>query len=133
MNLSYCLAAALVDGHFSVDQVSEEAIASADIVELTKRIEIVEDPELDKLGGRYRYAAGLEIYLRDGNCLKEKVLRAKGSEEWPLNEGEIETKFRLLSSKVLGPRQIDALLGVIYRLEHADEVKSLGRLTVPPQ
>ncbi|MFQ5804704.1 MAG: MmgE/PrpD family protein, partial [Candidatus Methylomirabilales bacterium] len=71
MNLSYCLAAALIDGEFSVDQVSQETIRRRDILEAARRIEVMEDPELDGLGDKYRYAVKLELLLRDGTCLRE--------------------------------------------------------------
>ena len=131
MNLSYCLAASLIDGHFSIDQVTQEAIGRRDILEVTKRIEVVEDPELEGLGDRFRYAAKLELFLRDGTCLKEKVLQAKGSKEWPLTESEIVSKFRLLASKVLKPSQMERLLDTVHGLERVEDVKILAMLASP--
>lgn len=131
MNLSYCLAATLIDGDFSVDQVTEEAISRRDILELTGRIEVVEDPELEGLGDKYRYAVKLELYLRDGKWLKEKVLQAKGSEEYPLTESEVMSKFKLLASKAIKESQVDRLMDTVYRLDHAEDVAILARLTSP--
>jgi len=130
MNLSYCLAAALIDGDFFIDQVSEEAIRRPDILELTRRIEVVEDPELEGLDDRHRYAVKLELHLRKGQCLKEKVLQAKGSEENPLSESEIISKFRLLASSVLKESQIDRLLDTIYRLEQVEDAGILAQFTI---
>lgn len=131
MNLSYCLAAALIDGQFSIDQVTEEAMGRRDILDLTQRIDVMEDPELEGLGEKYRYAVKLDLFLRDGTCLKEKVLRAKGSEEWPLTEAEIIGKFRLLASKALKQPQIERLLETVLGLEHAKDARTLGRLATP--
>lgn len=131
MNLSYCLAAALIDGHFSVDQVTETAIRRPDILEMTRRIEVVEDPELEALGDRYRYAIKLEFFLRDGSCLQEKLLQAKGSEEWPLTEAEIVSKFKLLASKTLKPSQVERLLETVQGLERAEDARILSRLATP--
>lgn len=129
MNLSYCLAAALIDGRFSVDQVDDAAIRRQDILDLTRRIEIVEDPELDGLGDRYRYAVKLEVYLSDGTCVQEKVLQARGSKEWPLTESEIVDKFKLLASKVLNQTKVDRLLETVLKLEKLEDASILSALT----
>ncbi|MCZ6622313.1 MAG: hypothetical protein O7C72_10535, partial [Deltaproteobacteria bacterium] len=109
MNLSYCLAAALIDGEFSVGQVAEDSIGRKDILETAQRIEVVEDPELDSLGDRFRYAVQLEVVLTDGTSLRERVLHAKGSEENPVGETELEEKFRLLASKAIKESQVEKL------------------------
>ncbi|MFQ5849710.1 MAG: MmgE/PrpD family protein [Candidatus Binatia bacterium] len=130
MNLSYCLAAALIDGEFSVGQVAEEAIGRRDILEAARRIEVVEDPELDGLGDKFRYAVKLEVFLRDGTCIREKVLQAKGSEANPVGEAELEQKFRLLASKVLRETQVERLHDTICRLEKVADVRNLAMLLV---
>lgn len=131
MNLSYCLAAALIDGQFSVDQVTEAAIARSDILQLTQRIQVVEDPKLNGLGDRYRYAVALELYLHDGISLKEEVLQARGSEACPLSESEIISKYKLLASKVLSPPKVQRLLEAVLRLERQEDASFLGALTSP--
>lgn len=119
----------MIDGHFSVDQVTETAIRRPDILEMTRRIEVVEDPELEALGDRY--AIKLEFFLRDGSCLQEKLLQAKGSEEWPLTEAEIVSKFKLLASKTLKPSQVERLLETVQGLERAEDARILSRLATP--
>ena len=131
MNLSYCLAAALIDGEFSVSQVAEDSIGRKDILETAQRIEVVEDPELDSLGDKFRYAVQLEIVLTDGTFLREKVLHAKGSEENPVGETELEEKFRLLASKAIEESQVENLYQTVRRLESVEDMKNLSKLLVP--
>lgn len=131
MNLSYCLAASLADGCFSVDQVGEEAIGRPDILAVARRIEVTEDAELEGLGDKYRYAVKLEVYFRAGSCLKEKVLQARGSEEYPLTEAEITAKFRLLASKVLKESQMERLMDTVRSLELVKGAFMLAELTRP--
>ncbi|MEE9568962.1 MAG: MmgE/PrpD family protein, partial [Candidatus Binatia bacterium] len=130
MNLSYCLAAALIDGEFSVGQVAEESIGRKDILETAQRIEVVEDPELDSLGDRFRYAVQLEVILTDGTSLRERVLHARGSEENPVGETELEEKFRLLASKAIKESQVERLYDTVHRLETVEDVKILSTLLV---
>lgn len=130
MNLSYCLAAALIDGEFSVGQVAEDSIGRKDILETAQRIEVVEDPELDSLGDKFRYAVQLEVVLTDGTSLREKVLHSKGSEENPVSETELEEKFRLLASKAIKESQIERLYNTVHRLETVADVRILSTLLV---
>ena len=130
MNLSYCLAAALIDGEFSVGQVAEDSIGRKDILETAQRIEVVEDPELDSLGDRFRYAVQLEVVLTDGTSLKERVLHAKGSEENPVGDTELEEKFRLLASKAIKESQVERLYDTVHRLETVADVRILSTLLV---
>jgi 2-methylcitrate dehydratase PrpD len=120
-----------VDGCFSVDQVGEEAIGRPDILDVAGRIEVTEDAELEGLGDKYRYAVKLEVYFRDGSCLKEKVLQARGSEEYPLTEAEITAKFRLLASKVLKESQMERLMDTVRSLELVKDASILAELTRP--
>lgn len=131
MNLSYCLAAALIDGEFSVGQVAEDSIRRKDILEAASRIEVVEDQELDSLGDKFRYAVKLEFMLRDGTSLKEKVSHAKGSEANPVGETELVQKFRLLASKVLEESQVEKLYHTVSSMEKLEDVKNLSKLLVP--
>jgi 2-methylcitrate dehydratase PrpD len=133
MNLSYCLAAALIDGDFSVAQVTEEAVHRDDILETARRIEVVGDLELDGLGDRYRYAVKVEVFLRDGTSISEKVLQAKGSEANPASEAELEDKFGLLASSVLMESQVDRLYDFVRRLEQVEDVSALRALIVPQE
>ncbi len=116
---------------FSVRQVAEDSIGRKDILETAQRIEVVEDPELDSLGDRFRYAVQLEVVLTDGTSLRERVLHAKGSEENPVGETELEEKFRLLASKAIKESQVEKLYQTVRRLESVEDVRNLSKLLVP--
>ena len=120
----------MIDREFSVGQVAEDSIGRKDILETAQRIEVVEDPELDSLGDRFRYAVQLEVVLTDGTSIREKVLHAKGSEENPVGETELEEKFRLLASKAIKESQIERLYDTVHRLEKVEDMKILSTLLV---
>ncbi|MFQ5682690.1 MAG: MmgE/PrpD family protein [Candidatus Binatia bacterium] len=131
MNLSYCLAAALVDGEFSVSQVAEDAIRRRDIIEASERIEVIEDAELEGLDDKHRYGVKVEVRLRDGTTFKEKVLQAKGSEADPIGDVEIQNKFRLLASTVLAGTQVERLQETVGSLDKLEDARALSTLLVP--
>ena len=59
----------------------------------------------------------MEVYFPDGTCLKEIVLQARGSEEYPLTKAEITAKFQLLASKVLEESRKERLMDIVFSLE----------------
>ncbi|MFQ5539630.1 MAG: hypothetical protein ACE5FB_04465, partial [Candidatus Binatia bacterium] len=82
-------------------------------------------------GDKFRYAVKLEVILRDGTCLKEKIFHAKGSETNPVGETELEQKFRLLASKALQGPQVEKLYQTVRRLERVEDVRNLSMFLVP--
>src|SRR2546422_1009507 len=125
MNLPYCVAVLLHDRDFFVDQVTEKSIHRTDILNTTKKIEVVEEPELEALGDEGRHGVILEIRTRDGNSYAAKVLHAKGSDKHPMTPAEVSEKFRLLASRVLSLARIEELEETI---QHLDRVEDAGKL-----
>lgn len=130
MNLSYCVAALLHDRDFFVDQVTEESIHRADVLNTTKKIEVVEDPRLEALGDEGRHGVILEVHARDGKSYSAQVLHAKGSDKHPMTRGEIMEKFRLLASRVLSPPRIEELEDTIQNLDRLEDASKLAELLV---
>src|SRR5574341_1244053 len=50
MNLPFCVAVLLHDRDFFVDQVTAESIRRPDVLKTTRKIEVVEDPDFERLG-----------------------------------------------------------------------------------
>ena len=131
MSLLYCVAVLLHDRDFFVDQVTEKSIRRADVVATTKKIEVVEEPELEALGDEGRHGVILEVRTRDGKSYRAKVLHAKGSDKHPMARAEVIEKFRLLTSRVLTPSRIDELQETIERLDTLEDARKLAELLIP--
>ncbi len=131
MNLPYCVAVLLHDRDFFVDQVTEKSIHRTDILNTTKKIEVVEEPELEALGDEGRHGAILEIRTRDGNSYAAKVLHAKGSDKHPMTPAEVSEKFRLLASRVLSLARIEELEETIQHLDRVEDAGKLAELLIP--
>jgi len=131
MNLLYCVAVLLHDRDFFVDQVTEKSINRADVLNTTKKIEVVEDTELEALGDEGRHGVILEVETRDGKSYSAKVLHAKGSDKHPMTRVEVSEKFRLLASRVLSPSRIDELQDTIESLDRLEDAGKLARLLIP--
>ncbi|HXV48495.1 MAG TPA: MmgE/PrpD family protein [Candidatus Binatia bacterium] len=128
MNLPFCVAVLLHDRNFFVDQITEKSIRSEAVVKTTKKIEVVEDPELEALGDEGRHGVDLEVELQDGRSYREKVLHAKGSDKHPMTREEALQKFRLLAARVLSRFRVEELEDTLLNLEKLDDAKKLAKL-----
>jgi 2-methylcitrate dehydratase PrpD len=128
MNLPYCVAALLHDRDFFVDQVTEKSIRSDAILQTTKAIEVLEDPELEALGDEGRHGVSVEVQLQDGKHYSERVLHAKGSDKHPMSREEVLHKFRLLASRVLSRSRVEKLEDTLLNLEKLNDAKKIAKL-----
>ncbi|HEX6801858.1 MAG TPA: MmgE/PrpD family protein [Candidatus Binatia bacterium] len=128
MNLPFCVAVLLHDRDFFVDQITEKSIHSEAVVNTTKKIEVLEDPELEALGDEGRHGVTLEVQLHDGRSFSEKVLHAKGSDKHPMSRDEAIKKFRLLASRVLSRFRVERLENTLLNLEKLQDARKIARL-----
>jgi aconitate decarboxylase len=128
MNLLFCVAILLHDRDFFVDQVTEKSIRRSDVLQTTKKIDVLEDSQFDALGDEGRHGVELEVQLRDAKSYGEKVLHAKGSDKHPMTREEVLDKFRLLASRVLSRSRVEKLEDTLLNLEKLDDARKIGKL-----
>jgi aconitate decarboxylase len=128
MNLLFCVAVLLHDRDFFVDQVTAKSIRRPDVLQTTKKIEVIEDSQFEALGDEGRHGVDLEVQLRDGKSYSEKVLHAKGSDKHPMAREEVLEKFRLLASRVLSRSRVEKLADTLLNLEKLDDASKIGKL-----
>ena len=109
MNLPYCLAGAVLDGNFSVDQFTPERLVDPVRLDLIRRIHVRARPEIDALGRARRHHVRLTVRTRDGRSLEATCEHAKGSAADPLTPAEVSEKFRDLAGRVLSHDAVDEL------------------------
>jgi 2-methylcitrate dehydratase PrpD len=92
MSARYVVAAALMEGQALPPQFTDEKIADPKLVELAGNLELVHDPELDKLYPA-RFAGWIEA--KSGNeWMRANVLDPTGSPASPIDARGITEKFR---------------------------------------
>jgi 2-methylcitrate dehydratase PrpD len=127
MSLQYIVAVSLLDGEALLGQFSETRISEPQVMALAKRVEIVTDPEMDKLYPG-RYANKVEILLKDGQRFEARIDFARGSVEFPMGFSEVAGKFRSLAGPVIAADRVDALIETVEGLELLDDIRELTRL-----
>ena len=131
MNLPYCLAAMALEGEVFVEQFSEEKIKDPAILEFIKRIEVIPDPELDRLGPDHRHTSICRVRTEDGRLLEKRVDFAKGGPNNPVTFQEVADKFRRLTAKVLPEKKVEEIYRTVMAMEKVSSLKELTDCLVP--
>ncbi len=131
MNMQYVVAITALEGDIFINQFTEEKVKDPKIVEYSRKVEVIPDPELDKLGPEFRHAIIAEIRTKDGRTFRERVDTAKGSNKIPMTTEEVIRKYRTLAGRVLDPKRVDELYDLVLNLEDVSDVKKLASLLVP--
>jgi len=131
MNLPYCLSVMALEGETFVDQFTEEKIRDPRILEFIKKVEVVPDPELDRLGQEYRHAIVCQVETMGGKSFERRVEFAKGGPNSPISREEVENKFRKLAGKVLSEEKVRDLYLTIQNLDKVSSLSELSQCLVP--
>jgi aconitate decarboxylase len=125
MNVGYSVAVLLTDGDCFVNQFIPAKILDPAVVSLARRVEVVEDPEIETGGVAYRNAAKVAIYLTDGTILRAQGIHPWGSDANPLTADEVLAKYRKLVMPILGWRRSDEIQALALGLEDLPDVNPL--------
>ena len=127
INLQYILAVALVDGDLTFEAAhSYERMNDPAVLDVKKRIKLVEDPELSV--AKIMRQAIVEVATKDGARLREHVVSVRGTAENPMTSLEVEKKCRELMTPVLGADRSKELIDKVWNLERVRNVRELRPL-----
>jgi 2-methylcitrate dehydratase len=125
----YMIAAALIDKQLTRRQYTQERILGADVQQLLRKVEIIEDDGLTK-----RFAGGqspteLIVTLMDGRQHRIAKDYFSGHPQKPADRGQIGEKFRGLAGTSLAANRIETLMRTLDTLEERplDELMRLLR------
>ncbi len=121
-SLPYVIAAAIVDRQVTPAQFTDERIMDPVIREQLGKIEVVADPEIEKVFPALQRVI-VTITTVDGRQHTKQVDYPKGDARNPLTDGEIEEKFAALAGPVMPRDRQRRLIDAVWRLE------SLGSIT----
>lgn len=128
LNLPFCVATLLLEGDVFVDQFKPEDVYDNRRIELSRLVEVREDPEITALGSKFRHKVRLEVHYRDGHVETETREAPRGSEFSFASEADIVDKFRKLTDNVLAPTQQQELIDAVLNMEKLTDAKDLTRL-----
>jgi aconitate decarboxylase len=125
LNLPYCVATFLLEGDAFVAQFTEDKVADSARIAFSRRVEVIEDPQITSLGARYRHKVRVEVRLANGEVLEETVEAPRGSESKFATDQDVIDKFRKLAATRMADPQIDRLADLVM---NAERMASAGEL-----
>ena len=128
LNLPYCVATLLLENEVFVDQFDEGCVTNPERIELSKKVEVVHDPEITALGSKFRHKVHVEIHLNDGSVHKETREAPRGSETDFASDEQILRKFNILARDVLPDQQRDDFVDAVLNLEKLPKASRLAEL-----
>lgn len=124
MSMPYAVAVKIVDGEVGVEQFSEAKIGDKKIREIAERVDIVVNPDLDKLGLDHRLAASVEVILKNGQKLESGVVRNPRR----MSIDEVRAKFTNLASRVVNQDKVKEIAAFVESIVSCDDITLLARL-----
>jgi len=128
LNLPFCIATLLIEGDVSVDQFTPDAIADPARVALSRKVDVVHDPQMTALGSAFRHKVRVEVRLRDGSVETETREAPRGSEQSFASEADIVAKFRGLTRSALSPAHQAALIEAVLQLDKLTDARRMTEL-----
>jgi len=128
LNMPYCVATYLLEGDCFVDQFTEDKVADPARIALSRKVEVVHDPEITAKGAKLRHLVHVEVHLSDGAVLKRTVEAARGSEKKFATDDEIVEKFEKLAIKALPRPQVEGLRDAMLGIDKLADATELARL-----
>ena len=126
-SLPYVIAAALVDRQVTPVQFTMEKITDDKIREQLKKVEVVADPEIEKVFPALQRVI-VNINTTDGRCFSKQLDYPKGDPRNPLTDPEIEEKFSALAEPVLSNAAQKRVKDAVWNLERVGSVNELMAL-----
>jgi 2-methylcitrate dehydratase PrpD len=126
MSLPYSIAVALETGGAMLDQYSAEALGRSSVLTLAQRVTVVHEPSVPDGAEPY-----VDIELKNGERLSERVMVARGDHANPLSEAEIVSKFRVTAGQAFDAAHVARIEKAVREIAKSDNVRTLDELMRP--
>jgi 2-methylcitrate dehydratase len=123
-SLPYVIAAAIVDRQVTPAQFEPEKIMNPTIREQLKKIEVVADPEIEKVFPKLQRVI-VKVKTTDGREFEKQLDFPKGDPRNPLSDREIEEKFDALAAPVLSDDRRRRVKDAVWKLEELSSITEL--------
>jgi 2-methylcitrate dehydratase PrpD len=124
LSVPYCVAVCAAKRNGGLDAFHVKTINEPVVQETLKKVEIVADPELNKLYPE-KFPSQIEIHMKDGKVYKGEMYYAKGSAKNPFSDEELNEKFRSLALPVMDKKRVEQIIQMVTGI---DSVKNISEL-----
>ncbi len=114
MSIPYSVAVAYIKQKCGMEMFTEDMVTDGEILALTRKVTVEEDPDLSALVPAKRTAV-VKVYAADGKGLEARVDYPKGEPENPISKKELQDKFYSLTGYAgVAELQAKAVLDFVY-------------------
>ena len=123
-SIPYAVAAAFLDGAITPESFTNQRIDDPALRQLIARTTIEEDKDFTR---RYpeEYNCRMEVTDKSGHTIVAHTSYPKGHRNNPMDDAEVEGKFRRLSVGLLSEQQCDRVLELVWSLERMPDLEAL--------
>ena len=122
-SMPYVVSIAFIDGKVTAQSFAPERLADPAVRDLMRKVKVSESAELSA-----QYPEGapsrLSVHTASGEVLTTEVRYPKGHARSPMNDGDVEQKFRDMFQEQGDARQCEAALQALRNFERVKDVKS---------
>lgn len=120
----FCMATLITKKEITFTNISLKDLENKTIRDLMSKVELVFDPELEKLFPACR-PCFISVTLKDGTVLSAENRFRKGDPENPMDKASMTDKFAELTSQFLGKEERERILDWVYSLDQLNSYKGL--------
>jgi 2-methylcitrate dehydratase PrpD len=125
VSVQHALAAALVTGKAGVEQFSDACVNDPRVVALRGKVQVLRDESFATV------ASAVVITTADGKVHKLLQKAARGSDENPMTDQDLEQKLRYAAADWNPSHDVAPLIDAIWHLDKAGDIAKLAALAVP--
>jgi 2-methylcitrate dehydratase PrpD len=124
VSVQHALAAALVTGKAGVEQFSDACVNDPRVVALRGKVQVLRDESFATV------ASAVEITTADGKVHKLLQKAARGSDDNPMTDRDLEQKLRDAAADWNPSHDVAPLIDAIWHLDKAGDIAKLAALAV---
>jgi 2-methylcitrate dehydratase PrpD len=125
VSVQHGVAAALVTGKAGVEQFGDACVNDPAVVALRGKVEVVRDASFSTV------SSAVAITTADGKIHKLSQPAARGSDDNPMSDRDLEVKLRDAAASWSSRHDIAPLIDAVWNLDNSSDISKLAALTVP--
>ena len=125
VSVQHAVAAALLTGKAGLEQFTDACVQDAQVQTLRRKVSVTGDANIATT------AAAVAITTVDGAVYELKQAAARGSDDNPMSDRDLEDKLRDAAASWNPRHDITPLIEAIWRVDESDDVARLAAMTVP--
>ena len=125
VSVQHAVAAALLTGKAGLEQFTDACVQDAQVQTLRRKVSVTGDANIATT------AAAVAITTVDGAVYELKQAAARGSDDNPMSDRDLEDKLRDAAAGWNPRRDVTPLIEAIWRVDESDDVARLAAMTVP--